>query len=148
MIETDDEFVALLRERFGSRPYSNNAITAGVFPEYWTPERYEELIAKLVERQREIRAAAVAAPARGDDLAPDAYDEATLRWAIWSIQTHDVGASPTHWHRVWGAIQSAIAATRADERRRIGEALRADNAASVGPTATALIEAAVVDGAE
>jgi hypothetical protein len=138
-IEDDDEFVALMRERFASRPYSTNPPN-----KYWTPERYEQFIAELLETQREIRSAALNPPGRRDDMSPEELDRATAAWAIWSIQTHDVGATPTHWHRVWSAMRSVIAWTRDDERRRIASALRRDNAAMVGPTAAELIASDIV----
>lgn len=149
-IETDEEFVALMRARFASKPYSGMWVGTNIkTPEYWTDDRYEELIQELLARQRKIRAAAENSALRQDDQTVEVWDDALLQWAIWSIQTHDVGATPTHWHRVWSAVQSVISATRYDERRRIAAALRADHATMVGATAAGLIAsdiASQVDG--
>ena len=143
-IETDDEFVALMRARFASKPYGNRNHSVKLpGPEYWTDERYESFIEELLQTQRTIRAAADQPAPRTDDMAPDASDAAMAEWVIWFIQHRDVGAFPTHWHRVWEAIRTAILWTRGDERRRIGEALRADHAAMVGTTAAGLIDEAV-----
>jgi hypothetical protein len=137
LIESDEEFISLMRARFSTKPYTQPGEL------YWTDAQYEQLIADLLVTQQTIRAAATAPTQKEDSLSSDAWDAKTAQWAIWSIQTHDVGATPTHWHRVWSAIQSVIASTRYDERRRIAAALRADNASMLGPTAAQLIESCI-----
>ena len=139
-LESDEEFVAAMRARFASRPYSNNPLALSCSDEYWTDERYEELIADLLKTQQVIRAAIAQPSQRSDDLSVDDWDLAAAKWAMWSIATHDVGATPTPWHRIWSAVRSVIMWTRYDEQRRIGEAIRKDQTSVLGPTASKLIE--------
>ena len=138
-IESDDEFIALMRERFASKPYSRLGVGS---EQYWNDARYETFIQELLVTQQTIRRAAETPAQAFMAATPDVCDRLTAEWAIWSIATpsHDVGATPTHWHRVWDVISSVIASIRADERERIAAALRADNASMIGPTAQRLIE--------
>jgi len=147
-IESDDEFVALLRKRFADKPYSGDHSKIPGYTEYWTDERYEALIQELLVTQHTIREASREAPWRGDEMNAADLDLATAKWAIWSICTHDVGATPTSWHRIWSALRTVITWTRYDERRRIGEALAAEHAQSVGPTAANLIAQAIIADAD
>ena len=141
-LESDEAFVSAMRARFASRPYSDRPPTLPG-SEYWTDARYEALIADLLKTQRTIRAAITEPPERSDDLSPDDWDLAVAKWAVWSIATHDVGATPTPWHRIWSAVRTVAMWARHDEQRRIGEALRKEHVTALGPTASALIEQAV-----
>jgi len=132
-IESDEEFIAMLKARLDTHPYPN-----------WTPEHEEGFIADLLQRQRLIRQTVSEKPVRRAEYqTADELDSYQARFFLWRIQHDDVGVWPTEPHRIFAFLRDAIAFGRYDERDRIAKALRADNAARLGPTASALIECVI-----